>query len=60
MDWRALHSAVHVVQVLEEEGDYRVVVLCDGEPLSEWPLRVLIRDPETLRQALTREGGATC
>jgi hypothetical protein len=60
MDWRALHCAVHLVQVLDEEGDYRVMVLCDGEPLGEWALRVLIRDPETLRQALRREGDAAC
>jgi hypothetical protein len=60
MDWRALHCAVHLVQVLEEEGDYRVFVPCEGEALGEWPLPVLMRDPEALREALVEEGGAGC
>jgi hypothetical protein len=55
IDWRALHYAVHFDKRLEVDGDYRIVVRCDGEPLGEWPLRVLATDLAKLRTAFATD-----
>jgi hypothetical protein len=52
---RVLNQVVHLRQRVEEDGDYRIAVACDGEELDSWPITIMALELEVVDRQVSNQ-----